>query len=127
MAFMRPLVSTNITKAVDPLRQGVVSGWAITLQSISQIIAPLIATLFLDINNGMGITFELILIPPSPKLVYFTLNPYQLIGFTAAILGIILLTVGYIDLKKHPKLYSYEKIRRKREEIRRRKAKASKT
>ncbi|MFW9874593.1 MAG: MFS transporter [Candidatus Thorarchaeota archaeon] len=116
MAFMRPLISTNITKAVDPLRQGTVSGWAVTLQSCAQIVAPLISNGFLDINNGMGLSIGLI-----------TFNPYQLIGFTTVIFALILLTIGYIDLKRHPNLYAFEKIRRKREEIKKRRAKVNKT
>ena len=37
------------------------------------------------------------------------LNPYELIGYLAVILGIILFIILYFDLKKHSYLYSYEK------------------
>jgi DHA1 family tetracycline resistance protein-like MFS transporter len=108
MAFMRPLISANIAKAVDPLKQGTVSGWAVNLQSISQIIAPLISTGYLQVG-GLAIGF-------------LALNPYQLIGFTNVIFALILFTIGYIDLRMHPKLYLYEKLRRKRLEISKRKS-----
>ncbi|MFX1323765.1 MAG: MFS transporter [Promethearchaeota archaeon] len=107
MAFMRPLISANIAKAVDPLKQGTVSGWAVNLQSFSQIIAPLISTGFLELG---GFTIGALI-----------LTPYQLIGFTNVILALILFTIGYIDLSIHPKLYLYEKLRRKRFEIAKRK------
>lgn len=108
IAFMRPLISANITKAVDPLKQGTVSGWAVNLQSFAQILAPLISTGFLEIR-GLTIGFV-------------DLNSYQLIGFTNVIFALSLFIIGYTDLKRHPKLYLYEKLRRKREEVRRRKA-----
>ncbi|MBY8991947.1 MAG: MFS transporter [Candidatus Lokiarchaeota archaeon] len=108
MAFMRPLISANIAKAVNPLKQGAVSGWAVNIQSFSQIIAPLISYGFLQLG-GLTIGFV-------------DLNSYQLIGFTNVIFALSLFIIGYADLKLHPKLYLYEKLRRKREEIRRRKA-----
>lgn len=91
MATIPPLLQSNLTKAVDPDKQGTVSGWATNFQSISQILAPLVATYYLDING-------LILLS-----VYF--NPYQLIGYTAVILGIVLTLIGIFDLKSHPHLY----------------------
>lgn len=107
MAFMRPLISANIAKAVDPLKQGTISGWAVNLQSFSQILAPLISTGFLEVG-GL-------------RIIALSLNPYQLIGFTNVIFALILFTIGYIDLTIHPKLYLYEKLRRKRLEISKRK------
>ncbi|MFW9784191.1 MAG: MFS transporter, partial [Candidatus Heimdallarchaeota archaeon] len=107
MAFMRPLISANIAKAVDPLKQGTISGWAVNLQSFSQILAPLISTGFLEVG-GL-------------RILALNLNPYQLIGFTNVIFALILFTIGYIDLSIHPKLYLYEKLRRKRLEISKRK------
>jgi len=38
------------------------------------------------------------------------------------IFALTLFIIGYTDLKLHPRLYMYEKIRRKREEVRRRKS-----
>ncbi|MFX1281988.1 MAG: MFS transporter, partial [Promethearchaeota archaeon] len=109
MAFMRPLISANITKAVDPLKQGTVSGWAVNLQSFAQIIAPLISLSFLDLEElTVGIV---------------VFSSYQLIGFTNVIFAVILFIIGFTDLKIHPNLYLYEKLRRKREEIRNRESK----
>ncbi|MFW9941225.1 MAG: hypothetical protein ACFFFT_09300, partial [Candidatus Thorarchaeota archaeon] len=106
LAIMRPLISTNITKAVDPNRQGEISGLAFNIRSLAQVISPLIATSFLQIG---GLT-----------IAFIHLDSYELIGFMNVILAIILLIIGYLDIKQHPKLYAYERIRRKREEIKKR-------
>ena len=95
MAFLPSLVQANITKAVDADRQGVVSGMTTNIQSIAQIISPLIATGFIEIG---GLTIGMIF-----------LNPYELIGYLSVILGISLFIILYFDLKRHSYLYSYEK------------------
>lgn len=100
MASVYPLITSNITKAVGPAKQGTISGWTTNIQSISQTISPLIATWFLQLG-GFTIGFMF-------------LNSYQLIGFTNVILSIILLSIAYIDVKKHPKLYYYERIMREK-------------
>ena len=108
IALMRPLISANITKSVDADRQGIVSGWAVNLQSFAMVIAPLISTGFLQMG-GLAIS-----------TIY--LDSYELIGFMNVILATMLLIIGYLDLKRHPKLYAYEKIRRKRLAVIKRKA-----
>jgi len=95
MVFLPSLIQSNITKAVDDDKQGVVSGMTTNIQSIAQIISPLVATGFIEIG---GITLGMIF-----------LNPYELIGYTAVILGIGLFIALFFDLKKHSYLYSYEK------------------
>jgi len=112
MASVYPLISSNITKAVGPEKQGAISGWTTTIQGISQTLSPLISTGFLEIGS---ITIWL-----------FYLDSYQLIGFVIVILAIALLIIAYIDVKKHPRLYAYEKIRRKRVEVKKRREKAKK-
>jgi len=109
MASVYPLISSNITKAVGPDKQGAISGWTTNIQSISQTVSPIISTSFLQIG---GLT-----------LGFIFLNSYQLIGFTIVIISAILLIIAFIDVKKHPRLYAYEKIRRKRKEIQKRKKK----
>jgi len=109
MASVYPLISSNITKAVGPDKQGAISGWTTNIQSISQTVSPIISTSFLQIG---GLT-----------LGFIFLNSYQLIGFTIVIISAFLLVIAFIDVKKHPKLYAYEKIRRKRKEIKKRKKK----
>jgi MFS family permease len=107
MAFMRPLITSNMTKAVKLDKQGALSGWSTNFQAISQIFAPLLATSFLQIG-GLTIGF-----------IY--LDSYHLIGFTTVILTLLLFIIGYLDIKRHPKLYFYERIRKKREAMRKRK------
>jgi len=109
MAFMRPLITTNMTKAVGLDKQGELSGWSTNFQAVSQIIAPLIATGFLQIG---GLTIE-----------FIYLDAYYLIGFTILILAVILFIIGYLDIKRHPKLYYYEKLRKKREAMKKKKLK----
>ncbi|NVM44184.1 MAG: MFS transporter [Candidatus Lokiarchaeota archaeon] len=99
MVFLPSLIQSNITKAVDDDKQGVVSGMTTNVQSIAQIISPLIATGFIQIGGlSIGMIF---------------LNPYELIGYLAVILGIGLFIILYFDLKRHSYLYSYEKPRNK--------------
>jgi DHA1 family tetracycline resistance protein-like MFS transporter len=95
MVFLPSLIQSNITKAVDSDKQGLVSGMTTNIQSIAQIISPLIATGFIEIG---GLTIG---------LIFF--NPYELIGYLSAILGIILFVVLFFDLKRHSYLFSYEK------------------
>ena len=47
-ALMRPIVNTNLTKAVGEDQQGQVSGWSTSIQSLAEIFTPLIATSFLN-------------------------------------------------------------------------------
>ncbi|TFF96945.1 MAG: MFS transporter [Promethearchaeota archaeon] len=91
MATIPPLLQSNLTKAVDPDKQGIVSGWSTNFQSISQTMAPLVSTYYLDINGVI--------------LFSLYLNSYQLIGFTAVFLGIILSLIVAFDFKKNPHLY----------------------
>ncbi len=100
IAFTGPLLSANITKVVDADKQGVVSGWSTNFQAIAQTITPLISTGYLQLG---GIALG---------LVY--LDSYELIGYTNFIISVALFIIVIIDIKNHPKLYFYERIRRKR-------------
>ncbi|MBD3197029.1 MAG: MFS transporter [Candidatus Lokiarchaeota archaeon] len=99
MAFLPGLIQSNMTKAVESNKQGVASGYSTNFQSIAQSIMPLVSTGYLQI--GML------------SLGFLYLNAYDMIGFTAAMVAIILLFLVIVDLKWHPKLYAHEK----REEI----------
>ena len=101
-----PLISSNLTKAVGSDKQGQLGGWTTYISAISQTISPLIATMFLSV--GAGFTGILLL------------------GLNNVILGFFLFTIVYFDIKLHPYLYSYEKIRKKRLAIQKRKKKAAK-
>lgn len=94
MAFLPPLIQSNITKAVESDKQGTASGYSTNFQSIAQTIMPLIATGYLQIGYL--------------SLALITFNAYELIGYTAAFLGLLLLILGIIDLKLHPELYAHE-------------------
>jgi DHA1 family tetracycline resistance protein-like MFS transporter len=99
MVFLPSLIQSNITKAVDADKQGLVSGMTTNIQSIAQIISPLIATGFIEIG---GLTIGMIF-----------LNQYELIGYTAVIIGIGLFIILFFDLKRHSYLFSYEKPQEK--------------
>ncbi|MFX0138858.1 MAG: MFS transporter, partial [Candidatus Hodarchaeota archaeon] len=104
IAFMRPLITSNMTKAVGLDKQGELSGWSSNLQAFSQTIAPLISTGFLQLGGlTIGLMFS-----------------YFLIGFTNVVLAIILFLIGYIDIMRHPKLYYYERLRKKRKAMQKR-------
>ncbi|MFX0021261.1 MAG: MFS transporter [Candidatus Hermodarchaeota archaeon] len=109
MAFIRPLITTNMTKSVNLHKQGELGGWSTNFQTVAQIFAPLIATSFLDLGAV------------SIGLIY--LDAYFLIGNTCVFLALILFIIGYIDIKKNPKLYYYEKLRRKREAMKKKRLK----
>jgi MFS family permease len=111
-ASIGPLISTNITKAIGPDKQGALSGWTTNISAISQIISPIIATSFLEIG---GLAIGLIFI-----------NSYQLIGLINVILGSILILIVSLDIRHYPYLYSYERIRKKRRAIQKRKKKVEK-
>jgi len=104
MAIIPSLIQSNLTKAVDPDKQGEVSGWTTNIQSMAQIIAPLIATGFLEI--GGLVVFSTIF-----------LDSYYLIGIIGVSIGILLLIIGILDLKKHPYLYAYQKSKKESEII----------
>ncbi|MHA2399297.1 MAG: MFS transporter [Promethearchaeota archaeon] len=111
-ASIGPLISTNITKAIGPDKQGALSGWTTNISAISQIISPIIAASFLEIG-GVAIGFIFI-------------NSYQLIGLINVLLGSILILIVFLDIRHYPYLYSYERIRKKRRAIQKRKKKAGK-
>ena len=99
MAFLMPLIQSNITKAVDPDKQGQISGWGTNIQSIAQTTAPLISTWYLEI---VSLTIGI-----------FYFNAYELIGFTAMLLAIILAIIGFYDVLTHKHLYDHERKKTK--------------
>ncbi|MFW9877615.1 MAG: MFS transporter [Candidatus Thorarchaeota archaeon] len=111
-ASIGPLISSNITKAIGPDKQGQLGGWTTNLSAFSQTISPLISTGLLQLG---GLTIG---------LIYF--NSYQLIGFTNVILGLILVIIVFLDIRNYPYLYSYEKLRKKHIEDQKRKKKVKK-
>ncbi|UYP46661.1 Multidrug resistance protein MdtG [Candidatus Lokiarchaeum ossiferum] len=59
-ALLRPIINTNLTKAVAEDQQGQVSGWSTSIQSLGEIFTPLLATSFLDhdLLSLFGITIS---------------------------------------------------------------------
>ena len=91
MSFGRPIINVNTMKAVDSTRQGLVSGWSTTTQSIAQTVMPLVATGIIQVR---GISIGT-----------FSLNHYWTLGIVAAIIGVILLMLLIRDIKKYPKAF----------------------
>lgn len=89
--FLRPLSMANLTKAVPADRQGEVSGWATSIQSIAQSIIPLISTGFLEI----GVI----------QVMNASISPYLLIGVFSAILAIVMGVIIWQDSCKHPESF----------------------
>lgn len=83
--FARPIVRSNLTRAVAEDQQGVISGYSTTAASIARIIAPLIATGWLQIG---GLT-----VGPYP------LNEFVMIAATGALVGLLFLLLVVIDHK----------------------------
>ncbi|MHA2392139.1 MAG: MFS transporter [Promethearchaeota archaeon] len=107
-----PLISSNITKAIGPDKQGQLGGWTTNISAVSLTFSPLISNGLLQLG--------------SLSIGFIYLTSYQLIGFTNVILGIILVIIVFLDIKHYSYLYSYEKIRKKRREIQKRKKKVAK-
>ncbi|MHA2035810.1 MAG: MFS transporter [Promethearchaeota archaeon] len=111
-ASIGPLISSNLTKAVGPDKQGALGGWTTNISAVSQTISPLISTGLLQLG--------------SLAIGFIYLNSYQLIGFLNAILGIFLMTIVFLDIRHYPYLYSYDKFRKKHREEQKKKKKEAK-
>jgi len=94
--FTRSILMTNLSKAVDEDKQGLVSGYAVNMMSIAQIIAPLLAYWYLEIYmvSYMGINFD----------------AYFLIGITCVFTIIILLILVLVDMKIFPEVFAKGEI-----------------
>jgi len=88
-------------KAVDATRQGEVSGWSTTTQSIAQTIFPLVSTGVIQIG---GISIGT-----------FSLNQYWILGILAALIGVILLMLIIRDIRKYPKAFEKGPEKKKKE------------
>ena len=84
----RTISQTALSKAVDEDKQGLVSGYATNVQSIGQIIGPIIAYSILHVMTFtiLGLTFD----------------AYFVIGITCALSLVVLLVLALIDTRKHP-------------------------
>ena len=105
-ASIGPLISSNLTKAIAPDKQGQLGGWTTNISAVSQTVSPLISTGLLQLG--------------SLTIGFIVLSSYQMIGFINVILGIILVGIVFLDIKHYPYLYSYEKLRKKRREVQKR-------
>jgi multidrug resistance protein len=94
--FTRSILMTNLSKSVDEDKQGLVSGYAVNMMSIAQIIAPLLAYWYLEIwmISYMGIDF----------------NAYFLIGITCFLTIIVLLILVFFDMKTHAEIFEKGEI-----------------
>ena len=94
--FTRSILMTNLSKAVDEDKQGLVSGYAVNMMSIAQIIAPLLAYWYLEIwqISYMGFNFD----------------AYFLIGITCVFTILILLILVFVDMKTHPEVFAKGEI-----------------
>jgi multidrug resistance protein len=94
--FIRSIILTNLSKTVDDDNQGLVSGYSANMQSIGQIIAPLIAYWYL----------EILFLP----IMGINLDAYFLIGITCIFITLILLILILFDIKKHPEVFAIKII-----------------
>ncbi len=89
MAFFRPVMQSNLTKAAHESRQGEANGWGSTMQGLAQTIAPIVSTSYLQV--GYLVVFGM------------AIQSYYLIGWTIALIFLGLLVTSIIDVKKYPK------------------------
>ena len=81
--FGRPILSANLTRAVDEDRQGLVSGYSTTVNSIARIIAPLVSTGWLELG---GLTVGSLFV-----------NKYYMIAATGFTAGLLFLLMYLVD------------------------------
>ncbi len=94
--FSKTITMTTLSRGVDEHNQGIVNGWGMNMQSISQIIAPIIAYLYLD-TSMLNISALMV-------------DSYFLLGFTSAMAMLILLLLVLIDIKYFSKDYQQPKL-----------------
>lgn len=84
--FARPIIRSNLSRAVDEDKQGLISGYSTTVESVARTIAPLISTGWLQLG---GLTIGLL-----------TLNEFYMIAATGALAGLMFLGFFLADQKK---------------------------
>ena len=94
--FTRSILMTNLSKAVDEDKQGLVSGYAVNMMSIAQIIAPLLAYWYLEIWMV--------------SYIGFNFDAYFLIGITCVFTILILLILVFVDMKTYPEVFAKGEI-----------------
>jgi len=94
--FTRSILMTNLSKAVDEDKQGLVSGYAVNMMSIAQIIAPLLAYWYLEIWMV--------------SYIGFNFDAYFLIGITCVFTILILLILVLFDIKSYPEVFAKGEI-----------------
>jgi predicted MFS family arabinose efflux permease len=85
--FARPVVTSNLSRAVDADKQGTISGYSTTMESLARTVAPLVTTGWLQIGG----------LSCGP----LTLNEFQMIGITGILIGLVFLGFVFIDHKKY--------------------------
>ena len=81
--FGRPILTANLTRAVDEDKQGLVSGYSTTVNSVARIIAPLVSTGWLQLGGlRLGTIF---------------INQYYMIGLSGFAAGLFFLVIYFID------------------------------
>lgn len=81
--FGRPILSANLTRAVDEDKQGLVSGYSTTVNSIAKAIAPLVSTGWLELG-GLTVGFLFV-------------NKYYMIAATGFAAGLLFLLMYLVD------------------------------
>lgn len=81
--FGRPILSANLTRAVDEDKQGLVSGYSTTVNSMARATAPLVATGWLELG---GLTVGSLFV-----------NKYYMIAVTGFAAGLLFLLMYIVD------------------------------
>jgi len=89
--FIRTIIMTNLSRAVDEDQQGYVNGISTNMQSVAQIASPLIAYAYLEL--GVAI------------LIGIVFDAYFLIGITGTITLLLLFIITLYDMKTYPEVF----------------------
>ena len=81
--FIRPILTSNLSRSVEADKQGAISGYATTVQSLGRSISPLVATGWLQLG---GLT-----------LLGLHINQYYMIAGSGILFGLVLLSLYFVD------------------------------
>ncbi len=81
--FIRPIITANLSRSVEADKQGAISGYATTVQSLGRSFSPLVATGWLQLG---GLT-----------LLGLHINQYYMIAASGILFGLVLLSLYFVD------------------------------
>ena len=92
-SFIRPVLTSNLSRSVEADKQGIISGYSTTVNSLGRSVSPLIATGWLQLG---GLT-----------LLGLHINQYYMIAASGILFGVVLLGLYFVDQRSSDLEYDY--------------------